>query len=177
MSELRIASRYAKSLVELAQQQKNLNLIYEDICMILDISNNNHDFHTLIKSPIIKSEVKNDIIIKIFNNTQSLTKQFLTIIVNARRESILPEVCNSFIDMYNDINGIAPALVVTALPLDESNIEKIKNYISKTINKSNVQLEIKIDRGIIGGLIIQYKDKLLDMSIKSELHKLKLSLN
>lgn len=177
MSELRIASRYAKSLVELAENQGNLNLIYDDICSVKEISHSNHDFHALIKSPVISSDVKSKIINNIFKKSQSLTIQFLNKVIDSRREKLLPEICESFIGMYNNINGIALANVITAMPLDESNIQKIRNYISKKINKPNVQLEIKVDKGIIGGLIIQYEDKLLDMSIKSELHKLKLSLN
>ena len=177
MSEQRIASRYAKSLVELAQQQGNLNLIFEDISIISETSRTNHEFHALIKSPVIRTDIKSNIISQIFKNMQSLTRQFLNKVVSSRRESLLPEICNSFVNLYNEINGIALATVVTAMPLDDSNIQKIKNYISKKINKPNIQLDIKIDNSIIGGLIINYEDKLLDMSIKSELHKLKLSLN
>lgn len=177
MSELRIASRYAKSLVALAQQRGNLNEVYGDICEIDKIAHSNHDFHALIKSPVISSDVKINITNKIFKDCNNLTIQFLNKVFNSRRENILPVICSSFTAMYNDLNGIATATVVTAMPLDDSNIQKIKSYISQKINKPNVQLDIKVDKGIIGGLIIHYEDKLLDMSIKSELHKLKLSLN
>ena len=177
MSELRIASRYAKSLIELAEIQGNLNMIYDDICSVKEISHTNQDFNALIKSPVIKTEIKSKIINNIFEKSQNLTIQFLNKVIDSRRENLLPEICESFISMYNNIKGIAQANVITAMPLDETNIQKIKNYISKKINKPNVQLEIKVDNGIIGGLIIKYEDKLLDMSIKSELHKLKLSLN
>ncbi|NUM32663.1 MAG: ATP synthase F1 subunit delta [Bacteroidetes bacterium] len=177
MSELRIASRYAKSLVELAKQRGNLKDVCNDIIEINNIAHSNHDFRALIKSPVITSEVKIEITNKIFKNCNQLTIDFLNKVFQSRRENLLPEICFSFTEMYNELNGVANATVVTAMPLDESNIQKIKNYISQKINKPNVHLNIKVDKGIIGGMIIHYEDKLLDMSIKSELHKLKLSLN
>ena len=87
------------------------------------------------------------------------------------------EIANQFIAIYNDQKGIARATVTAATTLDEASLNQIKAYISKKINKPHVQLTVKTDADIIGGLVINYEDKLLDMSIKSELNKLKQQLN
>jgi len=177
MSEIRIASRYAKSLIGLATEQGELDSIYEDVQSIYDTASSNRDLMAMLKSPVIKKETKIEILRTIFKSSQPNTLAFLSLIVEARRENYLVDICNQFISFYNDIKGIAMATVTTAVPFDEAGIAKIKTFISRKINKPEVKLTVKTDPGIIGGLIISYEDKLLDMSIKSELHKLKQSLN
>jgi len=177
MSEIRIASRYAKSLVGLATEQGKLDRVAEDVQIIYDMALSNPDLKSMLVSPVIKSTTKITILGKIFSSFDSLTSQFLVKVVEAGREALLHEMANQFIAIFNDLKGIAIATVTTAMPLGEANIITIKEYISQKINKPHVNLTVKTDPGIIGGLIINYEDKLLDMSIKSELHKLKISLN
>ena len=177
MSEIRIASRYARSIIGLATEQGSLDQIYEDMQTIYDTAGTNHELIALLGSPIIEAGTKLIVLAKIFKDSSSLTKQFLAKVVEARREKFLAEIANQFITIYNNEKGIARAMVTTAIPLDEANLKLVKEYISKKINKPTVQLTVKTDPGIIGGLVINYEDKLLDMSIKNELNKLKQQLN
>ncbi len=177
MSEIRIATRYAKSLIGLATEQGKLDRIYEDVQTIYDTAFSNSELLALLKSPVIKANTKIEVLSKIFKASEPLTLNFLTKVIEARRENFLVEITNQFIGIYNNLKGIAMATVTTAMPLGEANLIKIKEYISQKINKPHVKLIVKTDPGIIGGLVINYEDKLLDMSIRNELHKLKQSLN
>ena len=177
MSEIRIASRYAKSLIGLAAEQGNLDKVYEDVQTIYDTATNSPDLVAMLSSPLIKADTKNSILTSVFKNSTPLMQLFLKKVINARRERYLVEIANQFIAIYNDQKGIARATVTAATTLDEASLNQIKAYISKKINKPHVQLTVKTDADIIGGLVINYEDKLLDMSIKSELNKLKQQLN
>jgi len=177
MSEIRIASRYAKSLIKLSSDQGSLEKVYEDIQLISDTAVQNPELVAMLKSPVIKADTKLSILKSIFKTCSPLTIQFLEKVIDAKRENIMLEITHQFISFYNNIKGIAVASVTSAMPLGETSINKIKAYISEKINKSQINLTLKVDPKIIGGLVINYEDKLLDMSIKSELHKLKQSLN
>ena len=131
----------------------------------------------MLKSPVIKADTKLSILKSIFKTCSPLTIQFLEKVIDAKRENMMVEITLQFISFYNDIKGIAVASVTSAMPLGEASINKIKAYISEKINKNQINLTLKVDPKIIGGLVINYEDKLLDMSIKSELLKLKQSLN
>lgn len=177
MSVIRIASRYAKSLIGLAIEQGNLDKVYEDVQTIYDTATHNHDLVAMLRSPLVTADTKNSILTSVFKDSTPLMKLFLEKVISARREGYLVEIANQFIAIYNDQKGIARATVTAATALDETSLNQIKAYISKKINKPHVQLTVKTDADIIGGLVINYEDKLLDMSIKSELNKLKQQLN
>ncbi len=177
MSEIRIASRYAKSLIGLATERGNLDQIYSDVQSIYDTCQSSSDLLSMLNSPLVKSETKTNVLGLVFKNSDQLTKAFLLKVVEARREKFLPEIANQFIEIYNHQKGIARATVTAAVNLDEKSVEQIKTYISKKINKPQIQLTVKTDAGIIGGFVINYEDKLLDLSIKNELNKLKQQLN
>ncbi|MCB9252243.1 MAG: F0F1 ATP synthase subunit delta [Flavobacteriales bacterium] len=177
MSELRIAYRYAKSIVELAGSQGKLDEVYSDIQSFHDVAKENHDLVSMLNSPVIKAESKLSILKSVFKNSQPLFQLFIEKVVDAKRENHLPEIASQFIQIYNNKKGIATATVTSAMPLSEANLNNIKEYIAKKINKPHVKLSVKTDPTIVGGLIINYEDKLLDMSIRNELHKLKQFLN
>lgn len=177
MSEIRIASRYAKSLIGLATEQGNLDKVYEDVQTIYDTAIHSHDLVAMLRSPLVTADTKNSVLTSVFKDSSVLMQLFLKKVISARRERYLVEIANQFIAIYNDQKGIARATVTAATTLDEASLNQLKAYISKKINKPHVQLTVKTDADIIGGLVINYEDKLLDMSIKSELNKLKQQLN
>jgi F-type H+-transporting ATPase subunit delta len=177
MSEVRIASRYAKSLFFLAKEQGGIDAVYADIKSISEAISANHDLQVLLHSPVVKSAIKNKILLSVFESCTPLTVTFLSKVIEARREGFLPEITEQFVALYNIEKGIAVATVISSTPLDEANTELVRKYISGKINKPHVELTLKTDESIIGGVIINYEDKLLDMSIKSELYKLKQKLN
>ena len=177
MSEIRIATRYAQSLIGLATELGNLDGVYEDVITIFNTASKSLELVAMLKSPLVKQDTKKAILSTIFKNSTQVTQLFLNKIISARREMFLVEIANQFIAIYNEQKGIANATVTSATDLDDKSLDQIKAYISQKINKPNIQLTVKTDAGIIGGLVIAYEDKLLDMSIKSELNKLKQQLN
>lgn len=177
MSEIRIASRYAKSLHELALEQGNLESVFNDVQILLDTALHSGDLLNMLKSPLVSPYTKKSILASVFKDATPLMHTFIKKVVDARRESYLVEIAKQFIDIYNNRQGIASATVTSATDLSEASLTQIKAYISKKVNKPHVQLTVKTDAAIIGGLVISYEDKLLDMSIKNELNKLKQQLN
>ena len=88
------------------------------------------------------------------------------------RESLLPEIAQSFEDQYNEMHGITKAYITLAAEMNDELLDKIKNKISALgVDSTKIEINKTIDPSIIGGFILQVEDKLYDASIKTKLAK------
>tara|TARA_B100000945_G_scaffold307903_1_gene296887 strand:- start:34 stop:591 length:558 start_codon:yes stop_codon:yes gene_type:complete len=173
MKQSRATVRYAKSFIDISNEQGSLDTSYNDMMLISSICSTNKDFTNLLKSPIIKTDLKVKIINELFVGSISpLTISFITLITNKKREGLLPEISNSFIYLYKKNKNIKEVLVTTAVPLDAELRNDLMNYIKKATN-SDIELKENVDDSLIGGAIIRMDDTQLDASISSSLKSLK----
>jgi len=86
MFDSKVASRYAKSLIELGQEQNALETLIKDMILIKDVCNENPDFITLFKSPVIIGDNKEALIKEVFYISFSsvVTKAFVEIILRKK---------------------------------------------------------------------------------------------
>src|SRR4051794_23616184 len=126
MNNPRLAGRYAKSLVDFAVEQNQLDIVYADVTLLARICKSNRDFVNLLRSPIIKPASKGKIIESITKDKVSnITSGFIRLLVNKGRETNLPEILTSFITQYNTIKEIHKVKITTAFPLGEDMIQAI----------------------------------------------------
>ena len=169
MKHSRATIRYAKSLLNLSEESGVLDASYNDMVLINSICSTNKDFSNLLKTPIVKTDLKVKIFKELFSNSiSSLTLSFIVLITNKKRESILAEISSSFISLYKSKKNIKEVTVTTALPLDETMRKELMNYV-KAQNNSNIELIEKVDESLIGGAIIRMGDTQLDASVSSKL--------
>lgn len=174
MSVQKIAGRYAKSLIDLAIDQNKMEKIKEDVATFRSATDN-RDFYLLMKSPIVNASKKQSIIKALFEGKiDPTTLAFLNIIISKGRESYLPEIADSFVDQYNQIQQLSKVKVTTAVPLDNDAMESIrKKIIASGYTSSNVEIESVIDPTIIGGFILEFGDRLYNDSVAYKLDELK----
>ncbi len=174
MSSYRIASRYAKSLIDLATEQGKMEKVLEDITMFSNAIKH-RDFALLLKSPIVKPDKKEKVFDAIFKSRiDSLTYSFLQIILRKGRESQLQEIADEFLNQYRQIKGISIVNIVSAETLPESTIESIRQkLVESKMTHPNVQFNTSVDKELIGGFVISFEDKLYDASVKHQLDELR----
>ena len=172
MSSIRIASRYAKSLLDLAKETNKVEQIKTDFALFSDALKS-RDLQLLIKSPIIKPDKKLSIFKAIFDGKiDELTSAFFEIVIKKGREGLLPDIAVAFLEQYNKLNKITTAIITTAQEVGEDVINDIKKSIPTMGGTTeNVVVTRKIDPSIIGGYILQVGDKLIDASVKASLAK------
>ena len=176
MSETRVASRYAKALIDLSKEQNNLEVILSDIKDFLANIKRNPQLDVMLKSPVIKGQDKIAILNKVFEKSyHKSTMDFFELIILKNRAYYLDVIAKVFIEQYNILNNIMQATVKTAQNIDDKLKEEIKQYIEKYMGKK-VELKSIVDPKLIGGLMIQMDDKLFDASISGKLNKLKQDL-
>lgn len=174
MQNPRLASRYAKSLVDIAKDQNALDAILGDMETVNKVCTSSKEFTAMLRSPLIKGDKKSQIINAVFEkqNLQPITKSFINLLVNKGRESNLPEIATSFINQYKDIKSINTIYLTTAIPLDNDTQELITNKIKASV-KGEVDLHTKVDADILGGFILEVKDKAFDASIRRDLNDIR----
>jgi len=178
MSVERIATRYSKSLVDLAVEQNKLEDINSDMQYIKAVCGN-ADFISLIKSPIISSEKKAKVFKALFDTkVGDLTNKFLNVVLKKGREDYLPEMVTEFTIQYKKLKHVSSVTLTTAEQLSQAAIDGIlaKINLSKTVD-DNIELEVKVDPALIGGFILRYDDKLYDTSVRHKLEQIKKEFN
>jgi len=170
MNNPRLATRYAKSIIDLAVEQKQLDVVHQDMKLILSLCKTNPDFVAVLRSPIIKPNSKVKIIESITKSRVSeLTTAFIKLLVIKIREINLPEIASAFLDQYNTINNIHKVKITTAVEISDTLRNDILVKIKEFAPSGTIELETSVNSSLIGGFVFESKDKLLDASILKEL--------
>jgi len=173
MSDIRVASRYAKSLIDLAQEKGIVEEVHADMQLFSKTVKDNRDFKLFLTNPIIKHDKKLVILQSLFQNkVQPLTQTFFSIVTQKQREAILDNVATEFIRQYNELKGIEIAYITTAVPLSPELRTQVNQRLA-TITGKTIQLIEKVDLNMIGGFILRVGDKQVDDSIRTDLRHLK----
>jgi F-type H+-transporting ATPase subunit delta len=170
MPNPRLATRYAKSLVGLAQERGELETIYNDMQFLQSICKSNRDFVNLLRSPVVKADKKESIINAITKDRISKTTSVFTkLLVDKGREEDLPEIIAAFITQYNEIKGIQKVKLTTAVQVSEEVRKTLLDKVKKSTGFDNIEMETVVNPSIIGGFILEYNNNLVDASIIRDL--------
>ena len=174
MSVLSISRRYAKSLFDLAQETKKMDKIVAD-AQLISSAMESRDLVLLCQSPIIKADKKQAAFKAIFDGkVDELTSRFLNLITSKGRESLIPNIMTSVVDLYNESQNIVSAKLTTAVKADSKTIKAINDQIES--EGKNVDIKTEIDPDIIGGYILEIGDTVLDASVRRKISDLRKEL-
>lgn len=174
MSVHRIASRYAKSLIDLAEEQNKLEQVKKDVSTFKEVTKV-RDFYLLLKNPIVSSDKKAAVIKKIFEGKyDELTLAFLNILVKKGREAYLPEIATEFLIQYKKIKHISTVKLTTAKPLTKAALKAIHDRLAESVRTDDiVEIETKVDPKLIGGFIMEFDGNVYDTSVSHKLEEFK----
>ena len=173
MADLRVASRYVKSLLGLAVEQGALEAVHKDMLLFSKVLKENRDFSVMIKTPVIRHEKKRAILEKIFSGkVDKLTLAIMDILTKKNREPLLPSIASEFHNAYNAYKGIGKAYITTTVPMDNELRQAIEEIVKKLSKTKQVEIETKIDKDLIGGFVLNVGDQQIDASIKNKLKSL-----
>ncbi|MDF3078111.1 MAG: atpH [Sphingobacteriaceae bacterium] len=173
MSEIQVASRYAKSLIDLAQEEIALEPIKSDIETFIAVCKENSQLVAVLKNPIISPAKKVAILDSLFGKSMHKTVlSFFRIVTTKMRSEILFATAKEFVNEYNRRKGIVNATVTSAAALSEQNKQELTARIKEAINK-DVVLQTKVNPDLIAGFVLNVGDKQYDASVASKLSKLK----
>ncbi|MEO8415330.1 MAG: ATP synthase F1 subunit delta [Ginsengibacter sp.] len=174
MHNPRLAERYAKSLIDLSAEMKQLDIIHTDMMLLDAICRQSREFVLMLKSPVISANKKNKIVNAVTENKISkLTQTFIKLLCSKNRESNLPEIISSFIEQFNKLKGIHKVKLSTAVPVSEAIKQSFIHQIEKAGSLKNIELETAVDEKLIGGFVLEMEGRLIDASILRDLNDVK----
>ena len=169
-----VAYRYARSLMELAQEKGVLAGVHEDMRLVATTCFANHELMVLLKSPVVKADKKDKILDRIFTGkVGQLTATFMGILVRKGRERLLPDVAAAFSELYKVHKNIVVAQVTSAVALNENTRAKVRALAEKQHPGKTVELVEKVDTTLIGGVIIRIGDGQYDGSVSRRIADLR----
>jgi len=173
MKEFRLAGRYANALFELAEEMNLLEKVRADAELIIDVCKKNKDFVLMLRSPVIKDVKKLAILKDIFEkNLNELTFRFIVLITRNKREGIIKEIAERFIDHYRVYKKILPVDITTVVKLDE----KVRAEILELLEDRSgytIELTENLNEDLIGGFMLTFDDKQFDASVLRQIKNLK----
>jgi len=170
MPNPRLATRYAKSLIDLSIERGELEQVFADMQWLQAAIKSSRDFVNLLRSPVIKADVKKKIVEAVTAGKLSpITNGFNTLLITKGREGNLPEIVTAFIDQYKKHKNIQVVQLTTAEPVSEALKNAIVAQVRKTKGFENIELEEKVDPSLIGGFVLQAGDQLVDASVSYDL--------
>lgn len=173
MSELTVGARYAKSLIDLAQEQNIVDAIKADMDLFLNTLKASPELKAVLSNPIIAHIKKIKILDDVFEGkVNKATIAFFKLMVNKGRGEVLYTTALEYINLYNIKRHITKAKVASATELSAANKQTLVAELQKAIG-GTVELEAKVDPTLIGGFVLTVGDRQVDTSIAASLKKLK----
>ena len=169
----RVASRYAKALLDLAIERNEIDAVKADAEVVINALKESHDLRVFFSSPIIKPMVKESLVIEIFGKAVSeIAIKFMTLVIRHRREQNIGEILERYVALYLVEKGIVIADVTTSIALDDTLRTEFVKMVEGLTSKK-VELNEKVDADIVGGYIVRVGDNEYDASISGKLNRLK----
>ena len=169
----RVASRYAKSLLDLSIEEKIEDKVNKDMESLASITKESKEMENLLASPIIDSKKKAAILNEIFGSKmEKVSVNFINLITKNGREGMLLKIAESFIEQFKEHKGIVDVYITSATKLEDGAREKILAKVKSMVDGTLVTHE-SVDESLIGGFTVRINDKELDASISSQFRNLK----
>jgi F-type H+-transporting ATPase subunit delta len=173
MSELTVASRYAKALMDLSVEQKSLEETKNDMELFHHTLRANPELKAVLANPIVSHQKKIKILDEVFAARVNKTSiAFFKLMINKSRGEVLYTTSAEFVNLYDIKKNIIKATVVSATALSDTNKQKMITDI-QTATGCTVKLDAKVDPNLIGGFVLTVGDRQVDTSIANDLGKLK----
>ena len=168
----RAAIRYAKALLQDLDASKAKALV-SDMETVHATITHSKELQNVLKSPIIKNEIKQASLLEIFGKQSDAVKALIKVLAQNQRTDILGAVASSYINLYNKSQGIQVAHVTTAVPLSSSLEKEVLAKVKELTGSDHITIENKIDESIIGGFILRVGDLQYNASIANQLTNIK----
>jgi ATP synthase F1 delta subunit len=167
-----IARVYAEALFDVARDKGKLDEIHEQLGQVAEAIADNRDLQVFLFSPYFSSAEKREGVSRVISGGNPELINFLELLAEKHRMPALFAIRRRFDELAAAENDQLDVTVTSAVELDPSVVESIGAEIEKKTGKT-IDLRSEVDDSIIGGIVLQVGNRVLDASIRSRLDKLR----
>ena len=171
-----IAKRYAGALLEFACSNGEAEKAYAQAQELVKYFSSDKHIKAEIASPVIPSRMKQELICRGVNGICRSLEGFVALVIKQGREQFLLFMLHSFIQLYQQRNGIADVLLTTAAPIGKSIEGEVGELVRKNVDCKRVQVETAVDERLSGGFVLRIADRQMDSSVATQLAELERTL-
>jgi len=172
-----LAARYAAALFDLADERRILDEVAADLRQLREMVQASADLLRLIRSPILSRDEQSKGIGALAEHAglSRLVRDFLAVVARNRRLFAVPAMIEAFLAELAARRGEVTAEVTAAQALSEAQLAALNEQLRRSIG-SRVSVDVRVDPGLIGGLVVKLGSRMVDGSIKSKLQRLQLAM-
>ena len=167
-----IARVYAEALFEVAKQKGKLDVIRDHLGQFADALDANRELAVFFFSPYFSSAEKRDGIARAVSGAEPELTNFLGLLVEKHRMPVIFKVRSMFDEMWAEENKQLEVTLTSAVELDPEVVQRVGAEIERQTDRK-VELSSRVDDGVLGGLVLQVGNMVLDASIRNRLERLR----
>ncbi len=168
----KIAEPYAEALMAVAEEQNAVEAIAADVAVIAEATAQVGELAQLLASPIMPPRIKKQVLQRVFPSLHPLMRNFLSLLVDRGRIPFVLDICKQWQMLLRQKRNIALAEVTSAIPLNDSQKEQLRQKLLALTSAKDVELELSVDPSLIGGVAIKIGSQIVDASIRGQLRRL-----
>ena len=172
-----LARRYASALFELADEQKKLDEIASDLTGLKTIIAESDDLQAFLRSPLYGRDEQAKAMAALLEKVGSddLTRRFVAVVAETRRLFALTAIIDAFLAELARRRGEVTAEVTSATELSDSQKDALAEAIGQSVG-GKVNLDLKVDPSLLGGLVVKVGSRMFDSSLKRKLQRLQFAM-
>ena len=173
-----MAGRYATALFELALENKATDAVKADLDRFDALIAESPDLNRLVRSPVFDADEQMRALSAILDKAgiKGLSANFLRVITTNRRLFAVRDMIRGYRTLLAHHRGEVTAQVTVAEPLGDKNVDALKTALKSVTGGKEIDLEVKLDPAIIGGLIVKVGSRMVDSSLRTKLNAIKIAM-
>ena len=173
-----MAGRYATALFELALENKAVDAVKKDLDQFDALIADSADFRRLVRSPVFDADEQLKALSAVLAKAGigGLAANFLSVITTNRRLFAVRDMIRGYRALVARHKGEVTARVTVAEKLSDTNLDALKSALKAVTSGKDIDLHVKIDPAIIGGLVVKVGSRMVDSSLRTKLNSIKLAM-
>jgi F-type H+-transporting ATPase subunit delta len=173
-----VAGRYANALFELADNNRSLDQVAQDLATFRKMVDESPDLRRMLANPVIGRAAQGKALLALLDaaDIKGLTRNFIGTVANNGRARDLVSMATAFLAELARRRGETTATVTTAVPLSPQQLQQLNDTLRGVLGGGKVSIDARVEPDILGGLVVKVGSRLFDSSIRSKLQRLQLAM-
>ncbi|MDE3176363.1 MAG: F0F1 ATP synthase subunit delta [Pseudomonadota bacterium] len=173
-----VAGRYASALYALAQEQRQTPEVAAALAKLDAMIADSADLQRLVRSPVFSSADQTKALNALLARAEisGIAANFVRLVAQKRRLFALRDMIRGYNKLYDAARGVTRAEVTSAAPLSDEQVAALKDQLRGTAGGKDVDLAVKVDPAIIGGLVVKLGSRMVDGSLRTKLNAIRTAM-
>ena len=173
-----VAGRYASALYSLASEQRQTGEVAAALKTVSELIAESEDLRRLVRSPVFSAEQQTKAFDAVLEKAgvSGIAANFVRLVASKRRLFVLPDMIKGYNQLYDAARGVSRAEVTSAAPLSDEQVAALKEQLRGKAAGQEVEVSVKVDPALIGGLVVKLGSRMVDGSLRTKLNAIRTAM-